>query len=231
MKNIVIGTTYVDFKSQGKPDRANQQSVAMQVLSELPSWVYPVAITSNKDSEFEELKELGIPQLRLLKQDTTQKFGNVVKPLPYVKDIMEILQKIDCDIFGLINSDILITEKVCHYLQKDFETFVFQRSDIEKIDKEEFQEGLFKFIQDGNIHVGADGFFFQRWWWLKYKNMFSSNLVYAETEWDTYYRRVMAEKSKCMQSRCLYHVYHEQTWNTWGILAQNNIKILMGIIK
>lgn len=224
MKRIAIGIPYVDFEIRGQYKRKEQQTVALKVLKELPSWVYPVVISYIGATKHEELKILNIPQLNLLNRNSQNTIFNT-RPLPYIKDYFLILEKIDCDIIGFINSDILMPEQTIDRLEEDYESFVFSRTDISDISVNNFMKGEIKPIYGGNTHAGADGFFFNISWWKKNKRLFPNDLVLAETEWDTCYRIIAKNNSKCLNERLLYHVYHDQEWNLTTNGAKNNIRI------
>ena len=119
-----------------------------------------------------------------------------------------------------------MSKATCNFLQEDYDCFVFQRSDIGETNKTDFQNGKVKIIYGGDKHVGADGFFFRKEWWFKNSDLFHDDLILAETEFDTCYRRIM-ERSNCKKERCLFHVYHDQVWNTTSPSAQHNIKIFL----
>tara|TARA_R110000824_G_scaffold218435_3_gene405085 strand:+ start:14234 stop:14932 length:699 start_codon:yes stop_codon:yes gene_type:complete len=222
MKTIVIGTTYADFSYDRS--RQSQQSVALEVMTGLPKNVFPVAVTYRTDPEYEELKNFNIPQLRLLERNSRDLIRNV-RPLPYIYDIFNVLSCIKCNVFGFVNSDILIKPDVCDILQKNLDTFILQRSDVGETTVNQFNSGLQKVIPGGDDYVGADGFFFNKLWWHRNKSLFPKDLILGETEWDTCYRAIMAKGHNSIEARCLYHVYHNQVWDYSSAGARNNIAI------
>jgi len=221
--NIVVAFSPVNYKDER---RRKAQEVAVRVLSHAPSFVYPVAFDFLKDSSpISVVEECNIPTLNILKRDSVKTISNT-RRLPYIKEILELCSKIDCDIFGYINSDILVDENVYQNLFEDKDAFIFSRSDIGEVSVEDFLAGKSKVIYGGDKHIGADGFFFNKEWWLKNRQRFPSGLIIGSTEWDTCYRYIIKKlTANFVESRSLYHVYHNQTWTTTSPSALNNIAI------
>lgn len=221
--NIVVAFSPVNYKDER---RRKAQEVAIRVLSRSPSFVYPVAFDFLKDSSpFSVVEECNIPTLNILKRDSSKTISNT-RRLPYIKEILELCSKIDCDIFGYINSDILVDENVYQNLFEDKDAFIFSRSDIAEVSVEDFLSGKSKVIYGGDKHIGADGFFFKKEWWLNNRQKFPDNLIIGSTEWDTCYRHIIKKlTTNFVESRSLYHVYHNQTWTTTSPSALNNIAI------
>lgn len=228
-KQIVVAINYVDYKD---PRRRMAQDMALHVLSLRPgtnislvSFDFPHA---PKPKIFDEYK---IEHLPILKRDSSVELNNT-RRLPYIKEILGYCNKIKCDVFGYINSDIILIPSVYDLLQLDFDSFMFSRSEIGETDIDSFRDKPVKVIYGGNSHGGIDGFFFSRRWWNINHGKFPDNLILGETEWDTCYRMII-KKIGCryVEARALYHVYHDAKWDINSPGGQNNIKILNEVMK
>ncbi|MFA7220044.1 MAG: hypothetical protein WC119_06085 [Synergistaceae bacterium] len=226
MNTAVIAINYVSFQDVKK---RNRQHVAMEVLSNSPKWIYPIAL--GLDDSVCEVERYGIRSFNLLRRNSRTGIGND-RDLPYIKEIMDITAKIDCDKIGYINSDILVGNEFYEALSEDFEAYIFSRSDIAETCSKSFLKHDFKVIYGGDKHIGADGFFFKKEWWLNNRNSFPDNLIIGETEWDTCYRKIIKNiASNYLEKRVLYHVYHDAKWGLTSPGARNNIKIWRDIEK
>lgn len=223
MKQIVVAFNYVSYKD----DRRNcNQRVAMKVISACPRrYVSAVSFDFKDIPEPDFLKECGIHHLPILKRDSLSIHGNT-RRLPYIKDILENCSKITCDVFGYINSDILVPMDAYDILQKDFDAYIFSRSDIVEIRAIDFLDKKARVIYGGDKHIGADGFFFNKSWWNRNRDKFPPNLILGETEWDTVYRHIIKNSNaNYMEKRMLYHVYHDAKWDINSLGGINNRKI------
>ena len=229
MSRIVVGFSFVDFFDKR---RRLHQETALNILASHPPLVFPVSFGFSKSSQRPKiLEELKIPHLNILNKNSSNIINNN-RDLPYIKEILDRCSSIDCDVFGYINSDILIPAVVYDILQLNFDAYIFSRSDIGEIDPQSFLEGKINVIHGGNQHSGADGFFFKKSWWNCNRNRFPDNLIMGSPEWDTVYRTVI-KKSPCryLEARALFHVYHTQTWAETSPSALNNIAIWEEIKK
>lgn len=226
---IIVAFNPAFFKDE---KRVVIQRNAFEVLSKLPKNIFPIAFGFEKDKDHPDVKRFGFKSLNILKKDAKTIVGNDRK-LPYIDEILNECSKKDCDVFGYINSDILITHKVNDILHEGGDAFIFSRFDIEEISPLDFRKGKIKITPEGNNHCGADGFFFNREWWIKNNENFTDKLIIGEAEWDTCYRIVIANiTNKYIEKRCLYHVYHKDAlWVMPGPGAENNHKVHMGLRK
>lgn len=226
MNTAVIAINYSPFRDIKK---ANRQHIAMEVISEAPEWVYPIAL--GLDDSVHEAERYGIRSFNILKRNSKVEIGNN-RDLPYIKEIMDIVSRIDCGKIGYINSDILVGNEFYEALARDFDAYIFSRSDIAETCSKKFLKRDFKVIYGGDQHIGADGFFFKKEWWLNNRNYFPDDLIIGETEWDTCYRKIIKNiASNYLEKRVLYHVYHDAKWNLTSPGAINNIKIWRDIEK
>jgi len=220
MKTVVIAFNYVDYQD---PKKAYRQLTAMRVLAQTPEWVFPIALGFKGASTGAE--EHGIPTFNILKRNSRDEIGNN-RDLPYAKEIFDFTAKISCAKIGYINSDILIGDEFLETICEDTNAYIFSRSDIAETNPDSFAKGDFKVIYGGDQHIGADGFFFKRGWWLTNRDLFHDDLIIGETEWDTCYRKIIEKATiSFIEKRVLCHVYHDRCWNLTSPGAKNNLKI------
>lgn len=226
---IIVAFNPAFFKDE---KRAIIQRNVFEVLSRLPKNMVPVAFGFEGDNDHPDVKKFGFRSLNILKKDAKAIVGNERK-LPYIDEILNNCAQLDCDIIGYINSDILLTHKVNDALHEGCDAFIFSRFDIEEVSPMNFKKGKIKIIPGGDQHPGADGFFFNKEWWIKNHDSFTDKLIIGESEWDTCYRIVITHTTnKYLEKRCLYHVYHKDAlWTTYGEGTKNNHKVYMGIMK
>ena len=219
MMTVVIACNPVQYSN---PKRMNNQKEALCVMASLPKWLFSVAFGFKYDvcQEWH-----GIRAINLLKRNSRIEIGND-RDLPYVKEILNLCAKIDCSKIGYINSDILIGKEFTEAIQEDNDAFIFSRNDIAEIGAHEFINGQRKIIYGGDKHIGADGFFFDRQWWIKNEHMFPEDLILGDTEWDTCWRKIIKDSGcRYIERRVLFHVYHNQKWTLTSPGAMNNIAI------
>lgn len=226
MKQIVIAINYVDYSDVR---RKMAQEEALNVLSRRPTEFVSLVnfdfMGSSKPKIFDQYGLDGIIHLPILKRDSSVLI-NSSKRFPYIKEILNYCNRIKCDVFGYINSDILVPLGIYDILSANFDAFIFSRSEIGEIDSDSFIANNQKVIYGGNSHCGADGFFFRKSWWDENRDKFPDNLLIGATEWDTVYRTIIKNSgARYIEERSLYHVYHDQTWTTTSPSALNNIAI------
>lgn len=229
MRSILIAINYVNYKN--KKLKINQTR-ALNVLSSLPSYFHIISfdfLKSKKPQEFSDFPR--IIYAPILKRNSSSEISNS-RDLPYIKEIINKSAENKYDIVGYINSDILLGKEFvsCFHVKKD--VYMFPRNEIGEVEPEDFVAGFKKIIYGGDMHAGVDGFFFDRLWWLKYKDEFPDDLILGETEWDTCYRHISKSISdNYLEKRAIYHVYHDSQWNTTSMGAQNNIAIWYNVKK
>ena len=220
MKTVVIAFNYVNFQDRKQKER---QLTAMSVMQNAPPWAFPIAL--GFAGSMDSAEPYGIRTFNLLKRNSRLEIGNT-RDLPYIKEILDWSARIECGKIGYINSDILLGQSFYDAIQEDYDAFIFPRADIAETNAARFCKGDFKGIYGGDQHIGADGFFFKREWWLKNRDHFPNNLIIGETEWDTCYRKVIARVAEnYLERRVLYHVYHDAKWKLDSPGAKNNIAI------
>jgi len=197
------------------------------ILKQSPDWVFPVAFGFAGEPEDNSLPSLH--NLNVLKRNSKVEIDND-RPLPYIKEILDAASQIDCGKLGYINSDIMIGPEFYDTIQEDADAYIFSRSDVAEIGSNDFMAGIRNVIYGGDQHIGADGFFFDRQWWIENRDKFPDDLIIGETEWDTCYRQLIARYSDhYIEKRVLYHVYHDAKWTLTSPGAVNNIRILKEI--
>jgi hypothetical protein len=205
--SIIIGFNPVDYKDEG---RKRAQETAIKVLSFAPQPFIPLALGFYDEVENPIVKSYGIKSLNILKRDSQKEIGNTRK-LPYVKEMLEVLEKINCDKFGIINSDVLMNYRVFKLLIEDKDAYMFPRYEIADLTAEEFMRGEINIVYDK--HPGNDGFFFKKEWWMNNKKYLHNDLILGEADWDNYYRDMIRKKTNSyVEERAIYHVKHKEGW-------------------
>lgn len=225
--SIVVAFNPVEYQDKR---REKAQENAILALSMAPSYIYPIAFGFLGDKPHPLVKYLNITTLNILKNDSGKILGND-RRLPYINEIFDNCCKIDCDMFGYINSDILLNNDFYRLLGMPYDAYIFSRFEVAEFDQLElFVSGKFlpKTIFGGDKHCGNDAFFFWREWYLDNKDVFDKyQLVLGETEWDTCFRYLIKKLTlHYFEFRTLYHVYHKQIWNVSSKGAINNICVL-----
>lgn len=221
MPKVVIIVNPVSFTN---PRRTIAQNVALETMSRLPSQFKTIAISYKNEICPVKLPN-GISHHSVLKRDSGIEIENS-RPLPYIKEMIDFASSLDFDIIGYINSDILLGRQFIESINIEKDCYIFSRSDIGEIGATQLIQGLAKIIYGGDKHAGADGFFFNKKWWVKNRDLFPDDLIIGETEWDTCYRHIIkCNTENYIEKRCLYHVYHDAKWDTKSKGAQNNIRI------
>jgi len=222
MQKVIIGINAIDFKN---PKANHRQKIAIDVLLEnKPDNIEVVNFCFADDIIPDYCNELFT---QYLNRNSKEEIGNQ-RPLPYIKEIFDALSVIkDAYIFGYMNSDILLTKDFFRYFEEDADAYVFSRKEITDVDSVKyFNDKRYKFVWGGDTHAGADAFFFRREFWIEHRDLFHSDLILGETEWDTVYRHMILRKAdKYTHERALLHVYHDAKWNVNSIGGKNNTKI------
>jgi len=234
--SIIISFNYVNYSDK---KRLLAQKESLKTLVKLSSSIIPVAIGfKNEDTSDSEpiLNDLGIQSLNILRRDSKDEIFNN-RSLPYIKEIFDCCSKIDCDIFGYVNSDVLISPEIIDILNNDKDVYMFSRYEIVEMSSEDFLnsfngENKIKKVWGGDKHLGRDAFFFKRDWWINNREMFPSDIIVGEMEWDTIYRFMIMYGNKFFNNvpsyidkRILYHPLHRSLWDNKSNGAINNIEI------
>jgi len=221
---LVIAINYVDYPSGVKKDL---QDTAIAVLrATKPPYVHLVTV-NYKHEKVNIGKKFDV--LRMLKRNSVEQIGNN-RPLPYIKDVFNAVYKSQImtrnDIFGYINSDILINKKFYKHFSftKKVGCYMFSRVDIKKVSAANFVNGQEVVIS--RSHPGIDGFFFRKDWWTHYSKELHDDLILGEPEWDYYYRKIICKHTKhIVEKRALHHIDHKTVWKLNSKGAINNRKI------
>lgn len=217
--SIIISFNPVFYETA---NRGILQENALRVLKMAPKEIFPISFGFKDDPIHPLVNEFGFTNFNVLERDSSITIHNN-KRLPYVKEIFNYCSKIDCKIFGYINSDILMNNEVYKALNENYDAFLFSRYEIAEVNPSDFMEGKIKIIYGGDTHCGLDGFFFNNEWWIKNQASFPDDLILGESEWDTCYRIIIKKLTKrYLEKRTLYHVYHKQRWALESMGALNN---------
>jgi hypothetical protein len=220
MQSIVLSINYVNYRDVKKK---HYQDLSIASLTRnKPSNVKLISV--NFQNDVVDL-DTNFEVVRKLTRNSRKTIENR-RELPYIKDILNISSTFDCNIFGYLNSDILVTKDFFDVFKNDIYAYAFTRIDIGDINDTMSlnNKKLFNIINPS--HSGFDGFFFNKKWWLENNNKFSDDLVMGEPFWDVYYNnkiRSLTKKYKIFHS--IYHVFHPTIWNLKSNGAINNKKI------
>jgi hypothetical protein len=226
MKKIVLVVNWVDFKDSKKK---KNQEIAMSVLeTNVPQNVSLYSF--NFEGETVKLSNR-FSVLYNLKRDSAKEIGNI-RRLPYVKEIFDKASIIPCDIFGYINSDILLTNNFFDIFKEDHDVYIFGRYEIDKL--VDFNKGKFRTIKNPYVefgeHPGFDAIFFNTKWWMKNGNNFHNDFIMGEPYWDMYYFKKSKDcTTNILNKRALYHVFHEVIWNVNSNGLKNNENLIRRI--
>lgn len=231
LMNIVVAFNPVEYEDKR---RAKAQENAILALSMAPRHVFPVAFGFHGDKPNLYVKSLNIPTLNILKKDSSQIIGND-RRLPYIDEIMSCCCKLDCGVFGYINSDILLNNMVWDEVIHNgnfYDAYILERYEIGEVNNvADFMFENTKPLYGGDKHDGNDAFFLSKKWYFDNKNIFDQfPLTIGESDWDTCYRFIIKKRTKCFyEGRVLYHVYHAPKWTKISTGAKHNISMLKTI--
>jgi len=211
----VVAINYVNYRSEFKK---KLQETAISVLNK--NSPRSAILTSINFCDESANVPPNFHILPMLKNDASKKIGNNRK-LPYIKEIFDICFNMPSDVFGYMNSDILIKKGFFDVFRGDIDAYVFYKRDIEVVTAKDFLNNKIKVLNE--CPDGVDAFFFKRGWWKANRHFFPSELVLGETEWDTCYNSIIQSVTKNhVLSRSLYHVYHDRIWTLDSRAAINN---------
>lgn len=220
MQKILVAFNYAFYKD---PAKAKRQEIALEVLRMHSERGIQVASFNYKTEKPDLPCTLVIKNI--LQRNSQETIGNN-RPLPYIKEILDGCLEIDCDIFGYMNSDILLHPDFFSIFDAKKDAYIFYRREIADVSAEAFMNCNFKSIWGGDKHPGNDAFFFRKDWWEENRDEYPDDLILGETEWDTVYRVITKNLTKkCLEFRELCHVFHQAKWSLDSKGAINNIKI------
>ena len=215
---IILALNYVayaDFR------RKKQQETALSILSCNKPDNVRVVVLGYSDEQIVVPCSFVID--RSLIRNPVEDFG-AERRLPYIKEILDLCAKMDCDIFGYINSDILIPQDFFDHLLQDQDVYLFNRIDVGEVNITTLNEKSFRVVWNG--HPGCDGFFFKKDWWLKNRESFHDDLIIGEPAWDIYYMLLVSKLTeRYIISRGVYHTWHDTIWNEKSIGGKHNMTI------
>ena len=217
---IVLAINYVNYSDVKKK---NWQKVSMDVLVKNSLANVQLVTFNYKDDEVHVPQQFMV--FKMLERNSQKTIGNT-RPLPYVKDIFDFSSQMNCDVFGYLNSDIMVHKEFFDVFDnyKKIDAYLFSRTDIADVNVGSFNDKNFHVVW--KEHPGFDGIFFRRKWWLINRKRFNDNLVLGEPEWDYYYDKIIRQSTgQIIKKRKLYHVHHDTIWNLTSTGAVNNRKI------
>lgn len=202
---IAIAINYVKYSN---PEKKERQDAAISVLlknspkgSLLASFNYP-----EDDVRLPPVFRI----FKMLQKDSQKELGND-RRMPYIKEILDSCSNLPYDIFGYMNSDILLTKNFFDIFRSSYDVFLFFKKDIVKVSATDFLNNKIKIIDEKPD--GIDAIFFRTKWWKANRGLFPDGLILGETEWDTAYNSIIQKSHhKYVLSRTLYHPYHERVW-------------------
>jgi len=218
MRNIAIGTHCVNYSAK---KRKRDQGIALSTL--LYNKPDEVQVCSfNFEDDVIELP-FDFPISKKLKRDSKELITD--RRLPYVKDIINLTYEIGCDVFGCINSDVLLTKEFFDLFEQEADVYLFSRTDISEVSVSGFNDKKFRVVWGD--HPGCDGFFFKKEWWSDNRDKFEDSLIWGEAAWDDYYVKLINHLTKnIITKRAVYHVYHDTVWSDKSVGSKHNIKYL-----
>jgi len=209
---ILVAINYVDYSD---PLKKRLQEDAIRTMIKRDGIMY---VSFNFESDQVILPEHFVV-FKTLTRDSSKTIDND-RRLPYVKEILDKASEIDSDIFGYMNSDVLLRDDFFDVFKDELDVYMFSRYDIDSINS-------FKIV--GQDHPGFDAVFFKKQWWMDNASCFNANLILGEPAWDDYYcKTVKRYAEKSLIQRRLYHVYHPTIWNVTSNGSKNNINIHYG---
>lgn|GEM_PF-3201656 len=221
---LAIAINYVDYTNADKKER---QNVAISVLvknrpknSILASFNFPE-------------DQVDVPPVfsvfKMLQGDAQKDLGNN-RRMPYVREILDLCSGLNCDVFGYMNSDILLSKDFFSVFKHPHDAFVFLKKDIEKVGLTDFLNGNIKIVNENPY--GVDAVFFNTKWWKSHRGLFPSKIVLGETEWDTCYNAtIQKDCQNYALERSLYHPYHDRIWTIDSRAAIHNALIWDAVRK
>jgi len=216
-KQIVLAVNPAPYPEGDKKKRQDTALTVLRLTKPLNVRIVEV--------QFEGEESLREDSYSALKRNSRETIGNN-RDLPYIWDIFDFCSCFDSDIIGYMNSDILLPKPIFEMFNEDADAYILYRREINKVTAAGFMEGVIQYIWGGDEHPGNDAFFFDADWWMNNRDEFPKDLVLGETEWDTVYREVAKHTTdNYLESRSLFHVFHEAKWSLDSPGALNNIKI------
>ena len=220
--SILMAFSYVNYVN---PRRKRLQDIAIETLCRRKSKQFSI-VAINYPEDVVNVPD-GCDIYKIPLRNSKDTIGNT-RPLPYVKEIMMNCAKKGFDVFGFMNSDVLISHPLIELLKcAKYDAYICYRFEIQDVNADEFMSGKCKLMSgDAKSHPGNDAFFFRSKWFVENAKLFPDNLILGETEWDTCYREVIKRNSdNYFEGRELFHVYHDQKWTLDSPGAKLNTKI------
>ena len=224
----MLAINYVDYQD---PEKKSRQEVALSVLQKIVPKNVSVLNLCYPDQDF----TLPIPTLKTLSRDSQQEIGNN-RRMPYIKEILDKVALEDCDVFGYMNSDILLDRSFFDIFDPRYDAYVCYKKDIKPITVDNFLTGKIEVVEERPY--GVDAVFFRTEWWKSSGSRFSEECIVGESEWDTIYNSIIQGcGANYFIGRVLHHVIHERVWTIDSRGAINNkliwdrVKSVYGIPK
>ena len=226
---ILLTTNYVGYKVA---DKKRWQKTALNVMAKNSPSNVMLAFFNYEDETTNIINNNdtsgAFRVFKMLKRNS-RKIINNDRDMPYIKEIFNNCSKLPCDIFGYVNSDILINKDFFKVFKNNIDTYIFSRTDINEVSEQDFLKGKIEVSENSyskGLHDGVDGVFFRKKWWLENRDKFHDDLVLGEPYWDWYYRKAIKNNSKRnIEKHNLYHVHHVTKWTFDSNGAKNNTRI------
>lgn len=216
--NISVALNYVEYLDLKK---RKYQENALFVLEHNKGSNVKVFVYNYPDEKVNVPSDFII--CKSLKRDPVKDFG-AERRLPYIKEILDLCVNTDCDVFGYINSDILIPNGFFNIFKENRDVYLFSRTDIGEVNYNTLNENNFRIVWNG--HPGCDGFFFKKEWWINNSDKFDNDLIIGEPKWDDYYMVLTSSLTEnYISRRAIYHTWHDTIWSELSIGGKHNTAI------
>jgi hypothetical protein len=167
----------------------------------------------------------GVTVCPVLKRHAVSELG-VKRDLPFLKELLGTMAQTPCDLFGYLNSDILMDKACMHLLRNGKGAYAFSRYDIAPCSYADFQAGNFKITH--YAHSGFDAVFFTPSWWRRYSQVLPYDLLIGEGVWDNYYDSAIRAVTP-KQSYSGKHLYHREhvggSWSPSSLEFESNDRV------
>ena len=166
-----------------------------------------VHVLTHTDTLLKREQPAGVHCCPVLNQDAVRTLG-VTRRLPFLKEFLDYMSGRLCDVFGYVNSDILLDSAAMNVLRQVHGAWALSRYDIADCTYEQFKRKQFKI--ESYCHSGFDLIAFTPGWWAAHRNRFPDGFLIGEAVWDNYYATTIhrLDPSHTYSSKLLYHRPH-----------------------
>ena len=200
-KQILIGTSTFDYYH-----RQNLCVDSLKKLSKLNSNVECCLIQQILDRKHYD----DIRIINRLTRNSSDVF-ETNKKIPFINDILNVLEEESKDIFVFCNSDIILTQSVIDYINiTDVEAFGISRIDISHINLLTDPASIIRMEPSG-----FDCWVISKKWWKLNKHLFKDFLI-GRPYFDVMYTILMLLNSKNLyvsNKHLIFHINHKRAWS------------------